>query len=406
MTETAVPIVGTATARMTRVLFLGAALTGIAFSALNFSHTIAQTPYVNLAWETVVATVLWSLPIVIAVLSPWAPLPLLRGSAIALVVLYCAAVSTWPIAQVTHRIPDGSQPWIINLVPMVVFAGALVLPALGAWIFLVVMCAGVGVLRFIADGSQNFSTPIQNTLFNIMYLSFFVGIIIVTRRAGLRRDEAARRIAEDDVIAAASAAQNLERATVAALTHDEVISTLIAAARSSDASAPLVPRYATRALQRLDALGAAENDPYGLAPAHALISSLRETVTALADNVSFSTVRANADAVVPNRVLRAFNDATAEAVRNSVRHANRSDRPVSREVSVSVTNTDVVVDIVDDGAGFDAATLSSERYGIRLSIVHRMSLLEGGSAAIDSKPGEGTRIRLTWTNADKKAGTS
>ena len=381
---------------MTRVLFLGTALTGIAFSALNFSHAVAQAPFVNIVWESAVATVLWSLPIVIAVLAPWAPLPLLRGTAIAFVLLYCVAVSTWPLAQTTSRIPDGTQPWIINLVPMVVFAGALVLPEIGAWIFLVVMCCGVGTLRFVADGSQNFSTPIQDTLFNVMYLSFFVGIIIVTRRAALRRDEAARRIAEDDVIAAASAAQNLERATVAALTHDEVISTLIAAARSSDASAALVPRYATRALQRLDALGAAENDSHGLAPAHALISSLRETVTALADNVAFSTVNANADASVPNRVLRAFNDATAEAVRNSVRHADRSDRPVAREVSVSVTSAEVFVDIVDDGAGFDAATLSNERYGIRLSIVHRMSLLEGGSAQIDSRPGEGTRIRLAW----------
>ena len=382
---------GTATTRMTRVLFVGTSLTGLAFSATNFSHAIDQARFVDLAWDTVVATALWSVPIVLLLLSWWAPLATLRAVAVAYMGIFLLAVLTWPFAQLVPRIPDGTQPWIINLLPMAVFAGALVLPAVGAWISLAVLCLAVGALRFLADGGTSLSIPVQDTLFNAMYVSLFVAIILVTLRAGRQRDIEADRTANDTIIAAAAEAQNLERATAALLTHDEVIATLITAARSTDATAAMVTGYATRALQRLDALAATSDDPTSLVPAHALVSLLRETVGALADTVRFHAPEP-AGILVPTSVLRALSDATAEAVRNSLRHAGDSER----RVTAVVTDTGAIVEIVDDGAGFDSSSVTSERFGIRFSIVHRMSLVEGGSAELDSTPGKGTRIVLHW----------
>jgi signal transduction histidine kinase len=66
-------------------------------------------------------------------------------------------------------------------------------------------------------------------------------------------------------------------------------------------------------------------------------------------------------------------------------------------VTAVVTESGAVVEIVDDGAGFDAARFTSDRFGIRFSIMHRMSSIAGGTADLDSTPGKGTRVVLRWT---------
>jgi len=50
----------------------------------------------------------------------------------------------------------------------------------------------------------------------------------------------------------------------------------------------------------------------------------------------------------------------------------------------------------DDGKGFNTRTVQSRRLGIRLSIIERMSMVEGGSGDVASRVGEGTTVTLTW----------
>jgi signal transduction histidine kinase len=52
------------------------------------------------------------------------------------------------------------------------------------------------------------------------------------------------------------------------------------------------------------------------------------------------------------------------------------------------------VAIVDQGKGFDP-DLTERGYGIRHSILARMIEI-GGTATVDSHPGEGTRVDLRW----------
>jgi signal transduction histidine kinase len=54
----------------------------------------------------------------------------------------------------------------------------------------------------------------------------------------------------------------------------------------------------------------------------------------------------------------------------------------------------VTVAIVDQGNGFDTADIPPG-YGIRHSITARMAEI-GGTATVDSHPGQGTRIDLSW----------
>ena len=80
--------------------------------------------------------------------------------------------------------------------------------------------------------------------------------------------------------------------------------------------------------------------------------------------------------------------ATREALTNVRKHARASQAIVTCHVTAGVAT----VVIHDDGIGFDPAT-TRRGAGLRESIFGRMAR-SGGTAAIESHPGEGTRITL------------
>jgi signal transduction histidine kinase len=81
---------------------------------------------------------------------------------------------------------------------------------------------------------------------------------------------------------------------------------------------------------------------------------------------------------------------------NSVQHAGDGD--VSRWVRVEQQGQGVLVEVGDEGRGFDVAAIPAERLGVRRSIVERVATVDG-RAEVHTAPGEGTRIVLTWSPA-------
>ena len=57
----------------------------------------------------------------------------------------------------------------------------------------------------------------------------------------------------------------------------------------------------------------------------------------------------------------------------------------------------------DTGAGFDPGRLDPARLGVRQSITERVEDW-GGSASVQSAPGEGTMVRLSWPAGRPGAG--
>lgn len=89
----------------------------------------------------------------------------------------------------------------------------------------------------------------------------------------------------------------------------------------------------------------------------------------------------------PDRV-QALSGAVREALTNITKHAGAT----AAHLVVHKTSDEVVVEISDEGRGFDPAT-TPPREGTRLSIRQRVTDA-GGQAEIDSAPGRGTRVRL------------
>ncbi|WP_344669078.1 hypothetical protein [Catenulispora yoronensis] len=105
---------------------------------------------------------------------------------------------------------------------------------------------------------------------------------------------------------------------------------------------------------------------------------------------------------LPEAVVGAFASASAEALANVAEHAGVSRARVTALAGSGMPHQDpdatgrpaVTVAIVDQGKGFDDA-VTEPGYGIRNSIVAPMREV-GGDAAVDSHPGQGTRVDLRW----------
>ena len=99
---------------------------------------------------------------------------------------------------------------------------------------------------------------------------------------------------------------------------------------------------------------------------------------------------------LPQEVARALVDAAAEALRNSLTHAAGPDRgPIMRTAALRSDADGVTITVSDDGRGFDPEHTGASRYGVSGSIITRMRDAQG-QALIDSSPGAGTTVTLSW----------
>ena len=88
-------------------------------------------------------------------------------------------------------------------------------------------------------------------------------------------------------------------------------------------------------------------------------------------------------------------NAIRAALENVLVHAGTT----SVDLFIDETPDDVMVMIVDQGAGFDPEAVGSDRLGLRLSIVKRIEDC-GGRATVWSRPGVGTSVVLSLPKAN------
>lgn len=181
-----------------------------------------------------------------------------------------------------------------------------------------------------------------------------------------------------------------ERAVVAAHLHDSVLQTLSLIQRNSDN-----PKVMLNLARRQERELRNWLDPDRVSR---LGGSVRGWVDDMASEIEelYGTpveVVAVGDCLVDQSIEHTL-AAAREAVVNAAKHAQTDQIDVYFEIA----DTRLDIFVRDRGVGFDVAAIADDRRGIRESITARMERV-GGTAIIESAPGEGTEIELSITRS-------
>jgi signal transduction histidine kinase len=190
-----------------------------------------------------------------------------------------------------------------------------------------------------------------------------------------------------------------ERARLARELHDAVSQRLFSIRAHARAAEVLITKDPARAAAELAAiaeLGAQAHGELravidGLAPPEldGLAESLRRyaVLAGRAHGIPVQVTAPDLPALDPRVEAAAFRVAQ-EALQNALRHSGAS------EISVSLSRTPrrVVLEVSDDGTGFDPGIGSS---GLGLASMRERAAAVGGVLRVVSAPGSGTRVRLT-----------
>ena len=175
--------------------------------------------------------------------------------------------------------------------------------------------------------------------------------------------------------------------------HDRILSVLKVIPTESTEPAQL-RASAREALTDLDTAAAEPDEPS--ARSSELLAALTRRLRAIGgdDVVISESITKNLN--LPQEVARALVDAAAEALRNSLTHAAGPDRgPIMRTAALRSDADGVTITVSDDGRGFDPERAPISRHGVSGSIIARMRDAQG-QARIDSSPGAGTTVTLSW----------
>lgn len=276
------------------------------------------------------------------------------------------------------------------------------------------------LVRWYAGGEPLRVVVLDTTFGTLLCLVYFPFLSRFLEQ-GERLDAAVRATQATLEAGAASASRVRAGRVVASMVHDRVIAALVTASRVRGASDEEVRHQARQALEVM--LPTAQDAPGADPGRHDLAdleAALRQVVQDQVGGRCRTVVRAellDPRMALPAPAWEALLLAAQEAVRNVRRHAVSAAGPGGvpgggREVgapgggppgggvTLSVTLrgrvAGVVVEVVDNGPGFSLSRLSPERMGLRGSVLARMESLEGGGARVESEPGQGTRVILTW----------
>lgn len=373
-----------------RVIAFGAGVSWLAFMALGGNTSPSYLAALT-APPSSAASLLWwvfTLSSLGAVLASFLhrrwfyQLTLLLGSGSFLVMLLVHL--GWLMAEGASPL-SGMYPGDYAGLPM-----AMLMAVLPGRIGLPVAMAAIGLAVTV-----NLGTPLGwNTILEIAHAQIlilpFLALLQTGRQAARSLDRRASRVHADAVQVARLKTLGELETRFLGYVHDRVLTYLDAVRRgvlpSTDDTGKaggLPPVMPTRSTQ-LSLAG--------------VIDNLASRVQELAPGIGVSTPgEIPAAATLPADVATMLNDALLEALRNSLAHAPAARRTCRIAVELEGTTClGITVNLSDDGPGFDPNRIPGHRAGVRVAIIGRMQATEGCDASIDTAPGKGAAITLSW----------
>lgn len=303
-------------------------------------------------------------------------------------VLYPISLSQDFSAQSDYR------PWIWWATGTASMAMGMYLPHWWAIVYSVFMPVSWVILRTSPiGGNASIGLAILDGAYIVLFSAAVLSLVVMMRLAARKVDIANGRELETARDLAALEAAEREREQVDDLIHDQVLTTLLLAAKAEDAEhRRLAIESANRAIERLQFVASGEDVSQDKLTSANFAASLEAAILRLAPKFRCNVSVAD-ELSIPLAVGIAITDATLQAVQNSIQHAGRNADHYAR---IKADSKRIKVAIVDNGKGFHPSRVPSNRLGIRNSITRRMISVGGEKPAVISAPRKGTTITLIW----------
>ena len=369
------------------------ALAGLIFGLQALPTTMQQIGVMQVAWAWLIGVGMLGALVAVGVASV-----VVRGvetTCAILAVSYLVALITWPLAVVDPEQVLRGVPWLWYLCTVATAAAAY---AFSAWIaigYSVAVPLVYGLIRLTpSGGGESLTRAALDSTYAILLGGAVLVLVLILRQASAAVDAAQATAVARYSGAIREHATELERVQVDAIVHDSVLTTFIQAARAyTPEERVLATTMARNAIAHLTSAAATTPFDESTTTLGSLRRRLVDAVEATGVVIELRADEAD-DRVLPATAAEALVSAAAQALVNSSQHAGPG--PVRRWVTVERSGDDgVLLEVGDDGVGFDPAGVPEERLGVRVSIVERVANA-GGRACIDSRPGQGTVVRVMW----------
>lgn len=374
-------------AQMEQVLAASAAAAGLVFGLQTIQPVLSQVPRLVPFWGAAVAVFVFALLACTLLATIFRRFFRLANAAFA--VGYLVALLWWPAISLPGAL-DGERPWVYFFTNVATATAAFAFPVSIASAYTVLAPVLFGVIALLPQGGQLDPITAVLDVFFSMILGFFILVgMTVLRQASDVLDASQASALERYTALVRREAAEAERRQVDALVHDSVLTTLLAAARAtSPEQQRLVVQMARTAIANID--GDALTNARTVSTRR-FADDLIAAVSELPVDFAVQTIGVGVG-LVPASVADAVGGAALQAAVNSVQHAG----PCARTLLIRRSaDGSLVVQVSDRGRGFDPDRVPAERLGIRISIGERVAAV-GGTVRIDSQPGSGTTVTLTW----------
>jgi signal transduction histidine kinase len=218
-----------------------------------------------------------------------------------------------------------------------------------------------------------------------------IGLVALVREGFAAVDKANSDAIKSALTQAKTDAVERERQRLDALVHDQVLHTLILAARAdSQAAQEDAAKSATNAITALleaKELDTSEAEVTSLG----LFKALESAASKLDARVQTQSSGASAAKLNPE-AAQALTEASLQAIDNAIQHSKAKKIRLTLE---ALQNGGLRFTVSDNGAGFRIDRVSRDRIGISTSIKARVESV-GGKVELDSGPGKGTQVVMRW----------
>ena len=289
-------------------------------------------------------------------------------------------------------LPQGFHAWVWWLVGMATISMGVSKPLWLGVVYLVVASASWYLVdTSIAGGSGDPAIALQNAVYVFLLGGAVSSLIWLTRDGAKRADEANSTAIASAIEEAQIDAMERERQRIDALVHDQVLNTLLVAANSKTGQEQQA--VATMAAEAITSLESAVTDEQlnSRVTTLGLYRSLRKAAFRASQEIEVEILSAGLEEI-PAEIALTMTQAALQAMDNATRHS-KADRIQLRLGSSTLKG--LIVEVRDNGKGFNPERLPKDRLGISTSIKARMELI-GGKAQVSSTPGNGTTVILSW----------